>query len=93
LQVAVVLSNPFGRDDADFPIDQWVVQLRGVALLVHPDNRECLRPVPAAPRKEQEDEEEDNDMDDGAGGQGGDGGIGHGHEGVDEDAGVDDSGI
>jgi len=38
-EVAVALSNPFGRDDIDFPVNKWVVsQLRSIALIVHPDN-------------------------------------------------------
>ena len=37
--MAVALSNPFGRDDIDFPVNKWVVsQLRSIALIVHPDN-------------------------------------------------------
>jgi len=38
-EVAVALSNPFGTDDVDFPVNKWVVtQLRCIALIVHPDN-------------------------------------------------------
>jgi len=38
-EVAVALSNPYGTDDVDFPVNKWVVaQLRALALVVHPDN-------------------------------------------------------
>ena len=37
-EVAVALSNPFGRDDVDFPIDKWIAQLRSMAIVVHKDN-------------------------------------------------------
>ena len=59
-EVAVALSNPFGRDDVDFPVDRWIVQLRAMALLVHPDNRVCM--PPQAP-KEDDDDDEDEDED------------------------------
>ena len=43
--VAVALSNPYGKDDVDFPVNKWVVaQLRAMALIVHPENYECLCP-------------------------------------------------
>ena len=37
-EVAVALSNPFGRDELDFPVNKWIAQLRGVAMLVSPMN-------------------------------------------------------
>ena len=43
-EVAVALSNPFGNDDVDFPIDKWVAQLRANALLVHRENRVVRKP-------------------------------------------------
>ena len=43
-EVAVALSDPFGKDDVDFPVDKWIVQLRANALLVHEDNRVFKNP-------------------------------------------------
>ena len=43
-EVAVALSDPFGDDDVDFPVDTWIAQLRANALLVHRDNRVFKKP-------------------------------------------------
>ena len=87
-EVAVALSNPFGRDDVDFPIDKWIAQLRGNALLVHSDNRIVKKPnrraESAREDQEEEEEEEDEEGDAGGGGAGGDdGGGGDGDDGDD----------
>jgi len=44
-EVATALSNPFGEDDVDFPVNKWVAQLRSCALVVHPDNVIVKRPL------------------------------------------------
>ena len=43
-EVAVALSDPFGDDDVDFPVDKWIVQLRANALLVHEKNHLVQKP-------------------------------------------------
>jgi len=43
-EVAAALSNPFGDDDVDFPVNKWIAQLRGMALVLHPSNVPCLVP-------------------------------------------------
>ena len=37
-EVGTALAMPFGKDDVDFPVDRWVAQLRGMALMVHEKN-------------------------------------------------------
>lgn len=98
-EVGVAISNPFGRDDVDFPIDKWIAQLRSMAIIVHPSNRPAHKPSPdknSPLRKKEEDEESDEeDEDEGDGdGDGGDGG-GDGAGGADGDDadGDDDGGI
>ena len=44
-EVAVALSNPFGKDDVDFPVDKWISTLRSIALVVHRDNVVCTKPT------------------------------------------------
>jgi len=59
-EVAVALSDPFGKDDVDFPIDTWIAQLRANALLVHRDNRVVQKPnrdnTPSRSNMDDEDE-------------------------------------
>ena len=94
-EVAVALSNPFGNDDVDFPIDKWVAQLRANALLVHRENRVVRKPKGGADfgtglGVDDDDDEEEEDEDGGAGGgAGGDagGGGGGGDDGDDGDEG------
>ena len=43
-EVGAALSNPFGNDDVDFPVDQWIAKLRSVAIVAHPSNRIIRRP-------------------------------------------------
>jgi len=43
-EVAAALSNPFGDDDVDFPVNKWIAQLRSLAIVVHPQNVPCQRP-------------------------------------------------
>ena len=94
-EVAVALSNPFGNDDVDFPIDKWVAQLRANALLVHRENRVVRKPNGGADAAnglgaDDDDDEEEEDEDGGAGGgAGGDagGGGGGGDDGDDGDEG------
>uniref|UniRef100_A0A7S4NME3 Bestrophin homolog n=1 Tax=Prymnesium polylepis TaxID=72548 RepID=A0A7S4NME3_9EUKA len=45
-EVATALSNPFGDDDVDFPVNKWIAQLRGMALVLHPANVPCAVPEP-----------------------------------------------
>ena len=93
--LAVQLSNPFGNDDVDFPIDKWVAQLRANALLVHRENRVVRKPKGGADfgtglGADDDDDEEEEDEDGGAGGgAGGDagGGGGGGDDGDDGDEG------
>ena len=101
-EVAVALSNPFGRDDVDFPIDKWVAQLRSVALMVHPDNKVGFKPKPGdmsplrgSRKKEQEEEEIDDeeDDDDGDGGGNAGGGGGGGDDDGDDGGGDDGAGF
>ena len=40
----MALSDPFGDDDVDFPVDKWIVQLRANALLVHEKNHLVQKP-------------------------------------------------
>jgi len=93
-EVAVALSNPFGNDDVDFPIDKWVAQLRANALLVHRDNRVVRKPTRADAQTglsaDDDDEEEEEDEDGGAGGGGAGGDAGGGGGGGDD--GDDDGG-
>ena len=90
-EVAVALSNPFGKDDVDFPIDKWIAQLRSNALLVHRDNRLVRLPshetTQTGPNVDDEEDEEDEDEDAdgvGAGAGGDDGGGGGGGDDKDE---------
>jgi len=90
-EVAVALSNPFGKDDVDFPIDKWIAQLRANALLVHRDNRVVRLPSHESTQTgrdvDDEDDEEEEDEDDegvGAGAGGDDGGGGGGGDDKDE---------
>lgn len=44
-EVGVALSNPYGKDDVDFPVNKWIVgQLRSMALIVHQKNTVCQCP-------------------------------------------------
>ena len=45
-EVGVALSNPFGKDDVDFPMDKWIAALRSMALVVHEDNTPITKPDP-----------------------------------------------
>ena len=64
--------SPFGHDDVDFPVDRWVAELRGCALVLHKNNRICRKPhKPAELLKEDEEEEEEEEDEDGDGGDGG----------------------
>jgi len=47
-EVAAALSNPFGEDDVDFPVNKYISQLRGIALAVHASNNPCEFPKAAA---------------------------------------------
>ena len=49
-EVAVALSNPFGTDDVDFPVNKWIVDLRSMALVVHPLNSVAAWPNELARR-------------------------------------------
>jgi len=90
-EVAVALSNPFGRDDVDFPVDTWIVQLRGIALMVHPDNQVCARPpADTGPLRNEDQEDEEVDYDD-VGDDGDEPGGGDG-DGDDGDGGGGDGG-
>jgi len=70
-EVAVALSNPYGHDDVDFPVNKWVVaQLRSMALIIHPDNFVVdWNTIPVAPKPlealmtdgKENDEEADDD--------------------------------
>ena len=76
-EVAVALSNPFGKDDVDFPIDKWIAQLRANALLLHRENRVVRKPVSKGKtnmEEEDEEEEEEEEEDEDADGDGGDDG-------------------
>ena len=79
-EVAVALSNPFGRDDVDFPIDKWIALLRSNALMVHRDNRVVKKPArqsgqtPGDDRAEEEEEEEEEVAEGADGGDDGDDG-------------------
>ena len=90
-EVAVALSNPFGKDDVDFPIDKWIAQLRANALLVHRDNRVVSKPnrdeslTPTVDDEEEEEEDEDEDGDGVGAGAGGDDGGGGGEGGGKDD--------
>jgi len=74
-EVAVALSDPFGKDDVDFPVDKWIVQLRANALLVHEDNRVVQKPNRDSTQssstqtdvKDEEEHEEEEVDDDGDG--------------------------
>ena len=74
-EVAVALSDPFGKDDVDFPVDKWIVQLRANALLVHKDNRVFQKPNRDSTQssstqtdvKDEEEHEEEEVDDDGDG--------------------------
>ena len=46
-EVAAALSNPFGDDDVDFPVNKWIAQLRTMAVVVHPSNTLCAVPTPS----------------------------------------------
>ena len=65
----MALSNPFGKDDVDFPTDKWIVQLRANALLVHPENRVVRKPNCDTTQSGGDDNSDDGDL----GGGGGDG--------------------
>jgi len=90
-EVAVALSNPFGKDDVDFPIDKWIAQLRANALLVHRDNRVVSKPnrdeslTPTVDDEEEEEDDEDEDGDGVGAGAGGDDGGGGGEGGGKDD--------
>ena len=79
-EVAVALSNPFGKDDVDFPIDKWIALLRSNALMVHRDNRVVKKPArqsgqtPGDDRAEEEEEEEEEVAEGADGGDDGDDG-------------------
>ena len=71
----MALSDPFGKDDVDFPVDKWIVQLRANALLVHEDNRVVQKPNRDSTQssstqtdvKDEEEHEEEEVDDDGDG--------------------------
>ena len=77
-EVAVALSNPFGKDDVDFPIDKWIALLRSNALMVHRDNRVVKKPARKSGQtpddKTAEEDEEEEEVAEGAGADGGDDG-------------------
>merc|ERR1719502_389494 len=44
-EVSSALTNPFGDDEVDFPIQRWIVMMRAnCSLMVHPDNFNLLCP-------------------------------------------------